>query len=61
MPSSDMAIEAASYEAVTRIQFTVPTANERKYYYFPSRATSGAEAMFCCKRIERDPAFTNLI
>ena len=61
MPTSGMAIEAAAYEAVTRLRFTVPAASERKYYYFPSRAASGAEATFRCERIERDPALANLI
>ena len=61
MPTVGMAIEAAAYEAITRLRFIVPTAIKRGYYYFPSRAAFGADATFCCERRERDPALANLI
>ena len=61
MPTLGMAIEAAAYEAVTRLRFAVPTASERRYCYFPSREAPGADATFRCERIERDPALANLI
>ena len=35
MPTPVMAIEVAAYGAVTRLQFMVPYASERGYYYFP--------------------------
>jgi hypothetical protein len=61
MPTVGMAIEAAAYEAITRLRFIVPTAIKRGSYYFPSRAASGVDATFCCERRERDPALANLI
>ena len=61
MPTSGMAIEAATYEAITRLRFAVPAASKRRYCYFPSRAAPGANATFRCERIERDPALANLI
>ena len=61
MPTTGMAIEAAAYEAITRLRFVVPTASERKYCYFPSRAAPGVEATFPCGRIERNLALANLI
>ena len=61
MPTSCMAIEAAAYEAVTRLRFVVPCASEREYCYFPSHAAFGAEATFRCERIESDTALAYLI
>ena len=45
MPTPHMAIEAAAYEALARLQFAVPYASERGYYYFPSRAAPGTVKM----------------
>ena len=56
-----MAIEATAYEATSRLQFAVPYASERGYYYFPSRATPGGVTSFSGGRIERDPVLANLI
>jgi hypothetical protein len=61
MPTSDMAIESAAYEAITRLRFTVPCASAREYCYFPSRAAFGAEATFRCECEESDPAQVYLI
>ena len=60
MPTPHMAIEAAAYEALTRLRFAVPYASERGYYYFPSRAAPGGAASFPGGRIERDPVLANL-
>ena len=60
MPTPHMAIEAAAYEALTRLQFAVPYASERGYYYFPSHAAPGEVASFPNGRIERDPVLANL-
>ena len=61
MPTPHMAIEAAAYEALTRLRFAVPYASERGYYYFPSRAAPGEVTSFPGGRIERDPVLANLI
>ena len=61
MPTPHMAIEAAAYEALARLRFTVPYASERGYYYFPSRAAPGEVTSFPGGRIERDPVLANLI
>ena len=60
MPTPQMAIEAAAYEAITRLHFAVPYASERGYIYFPSRAAPGEVASFPGGRIERDPVLANL-
>ena len=60
MPPPHMAIEAAAYEALTRLRFVVPYASERGYYYFPSHAAPGEVASFPNGRIERDPVLANL-
>jgi hypothetical protein len=57
---STNAIEAAAYEAITRLRFAVPHASERGYYYFPSHAAPGEVASFPGGRIERDPVLANL-
>ena len=61
MPTSEMAIEVAAYEAITRLRFAVPRASERGYYYFPSRPAPGEEASFPCRQSERDPMLANLV
>ena len=61
MPTSGMAIEAAAYEAVTRLRIAVPCGSQREYCYFPSHAAFGAEATFRCGRMEKDPALVYLI
>jgi hypothetical protein len=61
MPTPQMAIEAAAYEAITRLRFTVPYASERGYTYFPSRAAPGVVAVFPGERFERDPVLANLV
>mgnify|MGYP005837616711 CR=1 FL=1 len=60
MPTPQMAIEAATYEALARLRFAVPYASERGYYYFPSRAAPREVASFPGGRIERDPVRANL-
>ena len=61
MPTPQMAIEAAAYEALARLQFAVPYASERGYYYFPSRAAPGGVTSFPGGQIERDPVLANLV
>ena len=61
MPTPQMAIEAAAYEAITRLRFAVPYTSERGYIYFPSRAAPGEAASFPSGRIERDPVLVNLV
>ena len=61
MPTPEMAIEAATHEAIVRLRFVVPYASERGYYYFPSRAAPGGVTSFPGGRIERDPVLANLI
>ena len=56
-----MAIEAAAYEAITCLRYTVPYASERGYIYFPSRAAPDEAASFPGGRIERDPVLVNLV
>ena len=60
MPTPHMEIEAAAYEALTRLRFAVPYASERGYYYFPSRAAPGEVASFPGGQIKRDPVLANL-
>ena len=60
MPTPQMAVEAAAYEALARLRFTVPYASERGYDYFPSHAAPGEVASFPGGRIERDPVLANL-
>jgi hypothetical protein len=61
MPTPEMAIEVAAYEAITRLRFAVPYASEVRYYYFPSRAAPEEEASFPGGRAERDPVLANLV
>jgi hypothetical protein len=60
MPTPQMAVEAAAYEALARLRFAVPYASERGYYYFPSRAAPGEVASFPGGRFERDLVLANL-
>ena len=56
-----MAIEAAAYEALSRLRFAVPYASERGYYYLPSRAAPGGVTSFPGGRFERDAVVANLV
>src|SRR3954467_15935533 len=60
MPTPQMAVGATAYEALARLRFAVPYANERGYYYFPGRAAPGEGTSFPDGRIERDPVLANL-
>ena len=60
MPTPQMAIEAAAYEALARLRFAIPYACERGYYYLLSRAAPGEVASSPGGRIERDTVLDNL-
>ncbi|KAE8779422.1 hypothetical protein D1007_47550 [Hordeum vulgare] len=61
MPTLKMAIEVAAYEAVTRLRFAVPYANERGYCYCASRAAPRGATSFPGTLAERDPMLIWLV
>ena len=61
MPTLEMAIEVAAYEAVTRLRYAVPYASERGYCYFPSREVLGGAASFPGTHSERDHVLIRLV
>lgn len=61
MRTSEMAIEIAAYEVITRLRFAVPRSSERGYHYYTSRAAPREEASFPYGQSERDPMLANLV
>ena len=61
MPTPQMAVEAAAYEALAHLRLAVSYASERGYYYYPGHEAPGGVTSFPDGRIERDPVLANLV